>query len=161
MNFIFLTFIGVWTQCDPFKVNMTHLLCTRPIAFILRWMAEKWNLFLKLYTLPVHWATCYTALSSPPVLWLHWLRGLVEKGRCLARGTGVYHDSSACTRSRRCLTNVSRTVEMQACVPGIESTCTIKIVNIQTLEIIAVIILKTVQGSLFLQSVHFPHICQD
>ena len=29
----------------PFR---RHLICTRPIAFILRWMSEKWNLFLSL-----------------------------------------------------------------------------------------------------------------
>ena len=61
VNFIFLTFIEVWTQWVPCKVNMMpfghHLLCMGPIAFIqlcmgpiafiLQWMSEKWNLFLK------------------------------------------------------------------------------------------------------------------
>ena len=50
MNFIFLTFIKVWTQWVLCKVYVTpfgcHLLCMRSIAFILWWMSEKWNLFL-------------------------------------------------------------------------------------------------------------------
>ena len=41
----------VWTQRVPYKVNLMpfgrHLLCTWPVAFILPWTSEKWNLFLK------------------------------------------------------------------------------------------------------------------
>ena len=65
MNFIFLRVIEVWTQWAraklvtpsrvmevwtqwfPCKVNMTPLSLHMPIAFILPWPSEKWNLFLK------------------------------------------------------------------------------------------------------------------
>lgn len=51
LNFIFMRFMEVWMQRVPCKVNMRpfgrHLLCTWPVAFILPWTLEKWNLFLK------------------------------------------------------------------------------------------------------------------
>ena len=57
----FLRFMEVWTQWVPCKVNVTpfrchllfgrHLLSMWPIAFILPWTSEKWNLFLKWYML--------------------------------------------------------------------------------------------------------------
>ena len=46
-KFLVLTFIEVWTQWVPCKINVTtfgrHVLYTRPIAFILQWMSEKSN----------------------------------------------------------------------------------------------------------------------
>ena len=51
----------VWTQWVLCKVNVTpfghHLLCTCPIAFILPWPSEKWNLFLK-------WNVCLKAKTQ-------------------------------------------------------------------------------------------------
>ena len=49
MNFIFLRVMEEWTQWVPCKDNVCHLLCTCPIAFILPWLSEKWNLFLKCF----------------------------------------------------------------------------------------------------------------